>query len=95
MLLHIVNRAPQFGEAAFQALRAMGPEDKLVLIEDAVIAVLDQAWQGWALAPERIFVMEEDLEARGILIMAAPEQRVNVNTFVKLSAECRQAISWH
>nr|WP_284046999.1 sulfurtransferase complex subunit TusB [Halomonas llamarensis] len=94
-MLHIVNRAPQFGEAASQALRVMGPEDKLVLIEDAVIAVLDQAWQGWTLAAERIFVMEEDLEARGLLALVAPEQRVNVNTFVKLSACCQQAISWH
>ncbi|NYS60809.1 sulfurtransferase complex subunit TusB [Vreelandella salicampi] len=95
MLLHIVNRAPQFGETASQALRAMGPEDQLVLIEDAVVAVLDQAWQGWALAPERIFVMEEDLQARGILALAAPQQRVDVNTFVKLSAKCQRTISWH
>jgi tRNA 2-thiouridine synthesizing protein B len=73
----------------------MGPEDKLLLIEDAVIAVLDQAWQGWALAPQQIFVMEEDLETRGILALVAPKQRVDVNTFVKLSAQCRQTISWH
>lgn len=95
MLLHIVNRAPQFDEAAFQALRAMGPEDKLVLIEDAVVAVLDKAWQGWALAPEQIFIMEEDLQARGILALAAPHQRVDVNTFVELSVQCQQTISWH
>ncbi|MDR5898299.1 sulfurtransferase complex subunit TusB [Halomonas vilamensis] len=95
MLLHIVNRAPQFSEAASQALRAMGPEDKLVLIEDAVVAVLDQAWQGWSLPPERIFVMEEDLEARGILALAEPKLRVDINRFVTLSAQCQQTISWH
>ncbi|WP_075879366.1 sulfurtransferase complex subunit TusB [Vreelandella massiliensis] len=95
MRLHIVNRAPQFNRASSQALRAMGPDDKLVLIEDAVVAVLEREWQGWTLAPERVFVMEEDLSMRGLLDMVAPHQRVNVDALVQLTAECEQTISWH
>lgn len=95
MRLHIVNRAPQFSQVASQALRAMGSEDKLVLIEDAVVAVLEREWQGWTLIPGRVFVMEEDLNVRGLGDKVAYHQRVNADALVQLTAECEQAISWH
>lgn len=96
MLLHIVNRAPQCSQAASQALKVMGPDDKLVLVEDAVVAVLEQEWQGWTLASGQIFVMEEDLSVRGLREKVAVSQKViNVERLVQLTAECVNTVSWH
>lgn len=94
MMVHILNRAPADGPAAAQALTAMTPDDRLVLIEDAVLAIRDEHWSGWQDAPGRIHVLEEDADARGVADSAAADL-IDIDTFVALTAEARQTVSWY
>lgn len=94
MMVHILNRAPADGPAAAQALTAMTPDDRLVLIEDAVLAIRDERWSGWQDAPGRIHVLEEDADARGVADDAAADL-IDIDTFVALTAEARQTVSWY
>lgn len=97
MILHIVNRAPQSGQAAAQALAVMAPEDLLILIEEAVFAVLDAQWQGWRIAAERIHALEDDVASRGLADIAGRQQPelLSVDAFVALTAEASQTVSWY
>ncbi|MDN6297812.1 MAG: DsrH/TusB family sulfur relay protein [Halomonas sp.] len=97
MILHILNQAPQSGQAAAQALAAMAPEDHLILIEEAVFAVLDAQWQGWHVASERIHVLEDDVASRGLVDITGRQQPelLSVEAFVTLTAEVSQTVSWY
>lgn len=97
MILHIVNQAPQSGQAAAQALAVMAPEDRLILIEEAVFAVLDAQWQGWHIALERIHVLEEDVASRGLTDIAGRQKPdlISVDAAVALTAQADQTVSWY
>jgi tRNA 2-thiouridine synthesizing protein B len=97
MILHILNRAPDNGQAAAQALSVMAPEDQLVLIEEAVFAVLDAQWQGWHIAQGRIHVLEEDAVSRGLTDIAGKQALtlISIDIFVALTAQAHQTVSWN
>lgn len=92
--LHIVNRSPAHGRALEDALAAMQPDDHLILIEDAVYAVLDQA-QTWPNAC--CHVLQEDLGARGLAGKShgASLACVDIDGFVALTCRCDRTLSWH
>lgn len=97
MILHILNRAPDNGQAAAQVLAAMAPDDQLVLIEEAVFAVLDTQWQGWHRLPARIHVLKEDTASRGLTAMAGHQalSLIDVHAFVALTAQAHNTVSWN
>lgn len=73
-MLHTVKHSPFSHQALTQALAQLQPDDRLLLWQDGVIAAtvaLGQAtlWQAplQALAnSQRLYVMAEDLQARGL-----------------------------
>ncbi|ERS89997.1 sulfurtransferase complex subunit TusB [Halomonas sp. PBN3] len=95
MLLHILNRAPDT-PACRQALSAMGPADRLLLIEDGVFGALAAQRAVFAGVEGRLYALQEDLEARGLLGRHADGiQVVDVEGFVALTETCERAVSWY
>lgn len=93
MILHILNRAS--GPVASQALMAMKDEDTLLLIEDAIQAIMFPDWEGWELMEGRIYVLEEDVRARGFGDLIRPNVGcINVDEFVDLTERASKSISW-
>lgn len=97
MILHILSRAPHSGQAAAQALAAMAPDDRLILIEDAVFAIMDNQWQGWHVASGRIHVLEEDAVSRGLAFTSRVDKRAltSLDAFVSLTEKAGKVISWY
>ncbi|MGM0692048.1 MAG: sulfurtransferase complex subunit TusB [Pseudomonadota bacterium] len=96
MLLHIVNRSPATSRVFQQALAAMSPRDRLLLIEDGVQGALPQLVQYYAGLEGRLFALKEDLASRGLLGRCdASVQVVDVEGFVDLTEEAERTVSWY
>lgn len=96
MILHILNRAPASDTVVSQALMAMKEEDSLLLIEDAVQAIMFPDWEGWQLLEGRIYLLEEDIRARGLENFVNHDARccINVDAFVDLTGRATRSVSW-
>ncbi|MDI5984844.1 sulfurtransferase complex subunit TusB [Halomonas sp. M4R5S39] len=96
MLLHILNRSPAASRVYQQALAAMGPEDRLLLIEDGVQGALPQLVRYFDGLQGRLFALREDLAARGLEGRCeASVQVVDVDGFVDLTEEAERTVSWY
>ncbi|MDY7117568.1 sulfurtransferase complex subunit TusB [Halomonas sp. SSL-5] len=95
MLLHTLNRSP-LSAVLDQALAGMGPDDRLLLIEDGVIGALPAQQARFESVAGRLYALHEDLESRGLLSLCAPAVRVvDIEGFVALTEECERAVSWY
>lgn len=95
MLLHILNRSPATSDAYRQALTAMGPEDRLLLIEDGVQGAMTALVEHFAEAAGRLYVLHDDLEARGLMpYLDAAVEVVDMAGFVTLTEQADQTLSW-
>ena len=99
MLLHILNRGPDH-QVVQQALSTMGPDDHLVLIEEAVTAVLAIQWEGWKIASDKISVLREDLVLRGLASDVGfygtyNYHVIDINSLIELTAKYPKSITWH
>ncbi|MBM7455420.1 tRNA 2-thiouridine synthesizing protein B [Oceanisphaera litoralis] len=68
-MLHTVKHSPFGHQSLVQALGQLQEQDRLLLWQDAVIAATVPVWQTrlQALADSgRLYVMQEDLQARGL-----------------------------
>lgn len=96
MILHILNRAPSTSRIYQQALDAMGPEDRLLLIEDAVQGALPQLIPYFEPVIGRLFALREDLVSRGLEGRCEPRVLViDVDGFVALTEEADKTVSWY
>ncbi|WP_445004488.1 sulfurtransferase complex subunit TusB [Halomonas mongoliensis] len=95
MLLHILNRSPATSEVYRQALAAMGPEDRLLLIEDGVQGAMTALVGHFAEAAGRLHALHDDLEARGLTAHCDPSvEVVDMAGFVTLTEEAERTLSW-
>lgn len=94
-MLHTVKDSPLNHHTLAQALCYMQPGDRLLLWQDAVIAVAAPAWQA-RLQPLAeaggLYVMQEDLQARGL--HAALGQPLTMAELVTLVAELGSPQAW-
>ena len=96
--LHIVSKSPFANSALGECLRVCGEQAVIILIEDAVNAAL--ANTEWALslksAGHSVFVLREDLEARGLIALIDRSFNVvDYAGFVQLCCEHTPIVSWH
>lgn len=95
MILHILNRSPAASRVYREALAAMGPSDRLLLIEDAVQGALPQLVRHFEGLDGRLFALREDLAARGLEGRCADAVTVvDVDGFVTLTEEADKTVSW-
>lgn len=88
--LHIVNKPPHHPRFE-RCLEALGNDDRLLLIESAVMAVSIPDF----LPTDRVNALSADLEARGLnAVMQGGVTAVDYDEMVALTAESKQIIHW-
>lgn len=95
-MLHILNKPPH-SDAAKQLLLALSADDTVLLIEDAVQAVLYPDWQGWTGSSAAVFLLAEDAVSRGVYSLANVKglPLVEMDGFVELTEQNERIISWY
>lgn len=96
MILHILTQAPD-SSAAIQMQQAVGEHDAVLLIEEAVTAVLNPSWAAWQHCSSRIFLLSEDLVSRGLAGVAIKNKlpTLEVEGFVALTEQYEKAVTWY
>ena len=96
-MLHLVFKSPSQSSGLAECLAIAAPDDEILLLEDAVITtVKDNHWQLCLEAKkDRIFVLEEDLKARGLenFVMDGIKS-IDIQGFVELTEKHSTQISW-
>jgi len=98
--LNIVNKSPFEKRTLEQCLKRIGDGDSVLLIEDAAVcAVSGTAVQDTLLAAaakSKLYVLSEDLEARGFSDskLLEPFERVDYSGFVELVVGHERVHSW-
>ncbi|KHJ51453.1 hypothetical protein PZ78_06830 [Vreelandella venusta] len=93
-MLHIVNK-PTEHSAAHQMLAVVSPGDTVLLIEDAVQAVLHDAWQGWRMEGVEVLALHDDVVARGLSGYASDKPLADMQMFVRLTEQHPQILTWY
>jgi len=94
MILHTVSTSPFTDQNLLQCLKRKQPTDKLMLIQDAVYAIMKADMTDTLLTHGPIYVLSEDLLARGLQIDNKLYIAISYPEFVTLTLECEQVISW-
>ena len=94
MILHKVSTSPFADQTLLQCLKRIQPTDKLLLIQDAVYAMVKGDLVDSLLEQGPIYVLNEDAQARGLIIENSLYQGISYPEFVALTLECKQVISW-
>jgi tRNA 2-thiouridine synthesizing protein B len=97
-MLHIVNQAPQAGNALTDCLRICDANAAILLIEDGVYAAL--ASGSWLVRIQErtrnLYVLEADVAARGLAGRITGSARVvDYAGFVALCCEYPGTYSWY
>lgn len=99
-MLHILRHSPHRDDRLSSCLRVMGPEQSLLLIEDAVYALLPDSRLSASLkllpGSVRLFALTEDLHARGMALDDLPwrVQLTDHAGVVQLCCEHSRVVSW-
>ncbi|UAW96877.1 sulfurtransferase complex subunit TusB [Halopseudomonas nanhaiensis] len=99
-MLHLLRHAPHTDPSFASCLRAIAAGQNLLLLEDAVYALLPATNQSQALgflpASIRIYAIESDLLGRGLALDAVPArvQLIDYPRFVELCVAHEKVISW-
>lgn len=96
MILHILTKAPG-SSASTQMQQAIGGQDTVLLIEEAVTAALDTSWSAWQQCQSRIFLLSEDLASRGLASAAAKNElpTLELQGFVALTEQYEKTVTWY
>ncbi|WGI27278.1 sulfurtransferase complex subunit TusB [Halomonas alkaliantarctica] len=96
MILHILTKAPD-SSASSQMQQAVGDQDAVLLIEEAVTAALDPSWAAWQQYQTRIFLLSEDLIARGLASIAEDNElpTLEIDGFVMLTEQYEKTVTWY
>lgn len=96
-MLHIVNKSPYSASALEDCLRVAGENDRALLIEDAVFAVMAGAKFAARLTDAmnrvKIYALAPDLKARAIERVVDGVELVDYAGFVEL-VEQDKTVSW-
>jgi tRNA 2-thiouridine synthesizing protein B len=93
-MLHKVSTSPFADQSLLQCLKQKQPTDKLLLMQDAVYAMVKADVTDTLLTHGPVYVLNEDVQARGLKIGNEPYRSISYPEFVALTLECNQVISW-
>jgi tRNA 2-thiouridine synthesizing protein B len=96
MILHILTTPPT-SEVAQQVEQAIQAGDTLLLTEAGVTAALNPDLHCWTQNDYAVFLLEEDLVARGLSSIAASHglSAVDMDGFVALTEQHLQSVTWY
>lgn len=88
-MLHMINKAPE--HPRFQScLATLTRDDTLVLLENAVLALLEREFQ----SPCPVYALKTDSDARGVTPHVPADQLVDAAELVRLTAANEQLMNW-
>tara|TARA_R110002020_G_scaffold120122_1_gene273650 strand:- start:30296 stop:30595 length:300 start_codon:yes stop_codon:yes gene_type:complete len=99
-MLHILRHSPQTDNRFASCLRVLASQQGLLLIEEAVYALLPQSPYAsrLELLPNsvQLYALESDIQARGLALddLPARVQVVDYDAMVSLCAEYSKVVSW-
>ncbi|UTV27989.1 sulfurtransferase complex subunit TusB [Photobacterium atrarenae] len=96
-MLHTISTSPFQTQALQRCLRYLGPEDEILLIQDAVVAGIEKnTWcETLALAGVKIYLLEADLLARGLRGQVVDGfYIVDLSGFVELTVRHDTQMKW-
>jgi tRNA 2-thiouridine synthesizing protein B len=94
MILHKISSSP-FSHLALQhCLQRIYNTDGLLLTQDAVYAVMHQTLHAKLAELHAVYVLKDDLEARGVRLENNNIQIITYAEFVELSLKYDNVISW-
>lgn len=92
--LHILNKAPE-QPRAWHCLAQLQDGDRLVLMENALLALADENWTASVPEGVTVRVMAADLEARGLTQhLKKGMQTIDYKDFVTETAAAEKLIHW-
>lgn len=94
MILHKVSSSPFEYQALRQCLSRAKVTDKVLLAQDAVYSLLKQDEHKTLQPYAPIYVLEDDIKARGLQLDNTLFKALSYPEFVELSLDCDQVISW-
>lgn len=96
-MLHTVNHSPFRSDSFESCLRFLLPGDVLLLIEDAVIGVMENNTFSELIKKtmenNEVFVLEPDMKSRGVTRPIEGVKKIDYDGFVEL-VEKHQITSW-
>lgn len=99
-MLHILRHSPHSNNRFASCLRVLASEQGLLLMEDAVYALLPESQPASSLkllpAAVQLYLLEADLLARGLAADDLPErvQIIDYRGMVALCAKYPKVVSW-
>ena len=94
-MLHTVKLSPFSHQALADALHELGPDDRLLLWQDGVIAATVPLWQEklqFLVESGRLYIMQADLQARGL--KQAVGEPISMADWVDLVAKWGSPHAW-
>ncbi len=95
-MLHTLHQSPYQYDLTL-LLRALTPEDGLLLLQDGVIAALEgcAALEKLCAAPINLYALKEDIEARGLSAQISTRiHQVDYTDFVRLTVAHPKMMAW-
>lgn len=94
MILHIFSDSPFASTQLIDSISRVGHQDKILLIQDAVYACQNQNITNALAEFDGVYILDEDLKARGLKVKNSLYKPVNYTEFVALTLSCQRVISW-
>lgn len=94
MTLHKFSISPYGSKVLTQTAQRLQPDDKIILLEDAVYSASDKALADKLAKFCPIYCIQDDLTARGLTISHPAFRAISYVEFVELTLTCKQVISW-
>lgn len=95
MILHKVSTSPFHDNALAQCLSLMAADDGLLLLQDAVYAAHgQQQWSKQLKQVKKLYLLDEDMQARAISCTHEKAKLINYSEFVDLSLHYEKVMSW-
>lgn len=99
-MLHILRHSPGSETRFASCLRGLGPQQSLLLMEDAVYGLLPRSRTLASLqilpGSVRLYAMEADVLARGLALDDLPERVkiIDYSAMVRLCLEHKKVVNW-
>ncbi|WP_415057060.1 sulfurtransferase complex subunit TusB [Halopseudomonas sp.] len=99
-IIHILRHSPTSNTSMASCLRVLASKQSVLLIEDAVYALLPEsiALSNISLLPDevRMYVLDADMQARGLALDDLPKhiEPINYDRMVEICAQSSKVLSW-
>ncbi|GAA0344931.1 sulfurtransferase complex subunit TusB [Bowmanella denitrificans] len=96
MILHLLRSSPFTTLDIGQSLALMDQDDGLLLMQDAVYAIQGQGQSWFEQLQQRqgIYILKEDMQARGLSHCPGFIEQVDYSKFVTLTLTFDQVVTW-